>query len=132
MLAGLSVDYIVRLEQGRAVHPSAQVLGSLARALRLTDEERDHLFRAGGVAVPTETMVPRHVTPGVQHIVDRLGEVPVAVFSAAWDTLLVNDLWLTLGVHCRRLESAAHPRAADQVPPGARGRHARGRRAVSG
>jgi transcriptional regulator with XRE-family HTH domain len=96
MLSSLSVDYIVRLEQGRAKHPSPQVLGALARALRLTDEERDHLFRMGGVAVPTKTMVPRHVTPGVQHIVDRLGEVPVAVFSAGWDTLLVNDLWVTL------------------------------------
>jgi transcriptional regulator with XRE-family HTH domain len=96
MLANLSVDYIIRLEQGRAQHPSAGVLGSLARALRLTDEERDHLFRVGGVAVPTTTTVPRHVTPGVQHIVDRLGEVPVSVFSAAWDTLLANDLWVTL------------------------------------
>jgi transcriptional regulator with XRE-family HTH domain len=96
MLSNLSVDYIVRLEQGRATHPSPQVLASLARALRLTDDERDHFFRVGGVAVPTRTMVPRHVTPGVQHIVDRLGEVPVSVFSAAWDTLLVNDLWLTL------------------------------------
>ena len=95
-LANLSVDYIVRLEQGRAKNPSAQVLGSLARALRLTEDERDHLFQVGGAAVPTRTMVPRHVTPGVQHIVDRLGEVPVSVFSAAWDTLLVNDLWETL------------------------------------
>ena len=96
MLAGISVDYIVRLEQGRAKHPSAQVLGALARALRITDAERDHLFSMGGVAVPTRTMVPRHVTPGVQHIVDRLGEVPVSVFSAAWDILMVNDLWVTL------------------------------------
>jgi len=96
MLANLSVDYVVRLEQGRAKHPSGQALGSLARALRLTDDERDHLFRVGGVAVPTDRMVPRHVSPGVQHIVDRLGEVPVSVFSASWDTLLVNDLWVTL------------------------------------
>jgi len=96
MLANLSVDYVVRLEQGRAKLPSAQVLASLARALRLTEEERDHLYRMGGVAVPTRTMVPRHVTPGVQHIVDRLGEVPVSVFPAAWDTLLTNDLWVTL------------------------------------
>ncbi|WP_394771390.1 helix-turn-helix transcriptional regulator [Lacisediminihabitans sp.] len=104
MLSSLSVDYIVRLEQGRAKHPSAQVLGALARALRLTDEERDHLFRMGGVAVPTKTMVPRHVTPGVQHIVDRLGEVPVAVFSAGWDTLLVNDLWVTLFGEAAKLD----------------------------
>lgn len=96
MLSNLSVDYIVRLEQGRARHPSSQALGSIARALRLTDEERDHLFRIGGVAVPTDRMVPRHIAPGVRHIVDRLSEVPVSVFSASWDTLLVNDLWVTL------------------------------------
>jgi transcriptional regulator with XRE-family HTH domain len=44
-LAGVSVDYIVRLEQGRATTPSAQVTSSLARALQLTSGERDHLFR---------------------------------------------------------------------------------------
>ena len=108
MLANLSVDYITRLEQGRAKHPSAGVLGSLARALRLTDEERYHLFRVGGVAVPTTTMVPRHVTPGVHHIVDRLGEVPVSVFSAAWDTLLANDLWVTLFGEVARAGRAAN------------------------
>ena len=44
MLAGVSVEYLVRLEQGRARHPSPQLLGALARALRLTDDERDHLY----------------------------------------------------------------------------------------
>ena len=39
-LAGVSVDYLVRLEQGRDVHPSAEVLAALADALRLTDDER--------------------------------------------------------------------------------------------
>ncbi|MBO0983470.1 helix-turn-helix transcriptional regulator [Rathayibacter sp. SD072] len=92
-LAGISVDYIVRLEQGRAVNPSAQLLGALAVALRLTEEERDHLFRVAGVAPPTRAQVPRHITPGVQRIVDRLGDVPLAVFSAAHDILLWNPLW---------------------------------------
>ncbi|MGW0041053.1 helix-turn-helix domain-containing protein [Rhodococcus sp. NPDC003348] len=96
MLAGVSVDYIVRLEQGRATNPSAQLLGALARALRLTDEERDHLYRVAGVAVPTSASLPRHVGPGVQRIVDRLGDVPVAVYSAAHDLLLWNPLWATL------------------------------------
>ena len=93
VLAGVSVDYIVRLEQGRARHPSAQLLGALARALRLTDDERDHLFRVAGVAVASTGMVPRHITPGVQRIVDRLGDVPLAVHSAAWDLLHWNPLW---------------------------------------
>ncbi|QHF25774.1 helix-turn-helix domain-containing protein [Rathayibacter sp. VKM Ac-2804] len=95
-LAGVSVDYIVRLEQGRAVHPSAQLLGALACALRVTEAERDHLYRVAGVAPPTATQVPQHITPGVQRIVDRCGDVPLAVFSAAHDILLWNPLWAAL------------------------------------
>ena len=48
MLAGMSVDYVVRLEQGRSSQPSTQLLVALARALRLSDDERDHLFRLAG------------------------------------------------------------------------------------
>lgn len=96
MLAGISVDYLVRLEQGRSLNPSPQVLGSLARALRLTTEERDHLYRVAGAAVPTTTDVPRHLTPSVQRIIDRLGDTPVGVFSAAWDLLTWNPLFAAL------------------------------------
>jgi len=96
MLAGISVDYLVRLEQGRSTNPSPQVLGSLARALRLSVEERDHLYRVAGAAVPTPTDVPRHLTPSVQRIIDRLGDTPVGVFSAAWDLLTWNPLFSAL------------------------------------
>jgi len=51
-LAGMSVDYLVRLEQGRATNPSTQVLAALSRALRLTVEERDHLYTVAGQAPP--------------------------------------------------------------------------------
>src|SRR3954454_3345201 len=67
-LAGLSVDYLARLEQGRAAHPSPSVLGPLARALRLTDEERAHLHRVAGQADPRPGQMNRHVTPGVQRV----------------------------------------------------------------
>ena len=92
-LAGVSVDYIVRLEQGRAQHPSPQLLGALALALRLSVDERDHLYRVAGAAPPSRDLVPRHVTPGVQRLVDRLGDVPLAVFSAAHDIIMWNPLW---------------------------------------
>jgi len=95
-LAGVSVDYLVRLEQGRSTSPSPQVLASIARALRLTNSERDHLYRVAGAAVPTSTEVPRHLTPGIQRIVDRLGDTPSAVFSASWDLILWNPLWAAL------------------------------------
>jgi transcriptional regulator with XRE-family HTH domain len=95
-LAGVSVEYIVRLEQGRARHPSPQMLGALARALRLSDAERDHLYRVGGAALPSRGLVPRHIPAGVQRLMDRLGDVPMAVMSASWDVLLWNPLWTAL------------------------------------
>ena len=95
-LAGVSVDYLVRLEQGRSTSPSPQVLASIARALRLTNEERDHLYRVAGAAVPTRADVPRHLTPSIQRIVDRLGDTPAAVFSASWDLISWNPLWAAL------------------------------------
>lgn len=95
-LAGLSVDYVVRLEQGRARHPSAQVLAALSRALRLTDDERDHLFRLAGAAVPRRGLVPQQIPPGVQRMLDRLADVPVSVHDASWTLLACNPLWSAL------------------------------------
>ncbi|GAA3912498.1 helix-turn-helix transcriptional regulator [Amorphoplanes auranticolor] len=98
LIAGVSVDYIVRLEQGRARHPSPQLLTSLARALRLTDDERDHLFRVAGAAVPSVGHVPRHVTPTAQRMVDRFRDAPVAVavHTAIYELVLWNPLWAAL------------------------------------
>src|ERR1700712_885663 len=95
-LAGLSVDYVVRLEQGRARRPSAQVAASLARALQLTGVERDHLFVVAGLLPPSPTEVPTHIPPSVQRLVARLGEIPLAVFSASWDLLHWSPLWAAL------------------------------------
>ena len=95
-LAGLSVDYVVRLEQGRARRPSAQVAAALARTLQLSETERDHLFVVAGLLPPTPAEVPRHIPPGVQRLVARLGEVPVAVFTASWDLLSWSPLWSAL------------------------------------
>jgi transcriptional regulator with XRE-family HTH domain len=89
-LAGVSTDYVVRLEQGRATHPSAQVVAALARALRLDDEERDRLHTMAGLAPPAPGRMDRHLTPSVQRIVDRLGDVPVAVIDASWQTITQN------------------------------------------
>ncbi|KOV85221.1 helix-turn-helix domain-containing protein [Nocardia sp. NRRL S-836] len=98
LIAGVSVDYVVRLEQGRARHPSAQLLTSLARALRLTDFERDHLFRVAGAGVPPAGHVPRHVTPAAQRMVDRFHNAPVAVavHTAIYELVLWNPVWAAL------------------------------------
>ncbi len=95
-LAGISVDYVTRLEQGRAAHPSAQVVEALARALRLAGDERTHLFRLAGLAPPGPHLVPAHVTPGVQRLLDRLGQTPVAVYDASWTLLVANAPYAAL------------------------------------
>jgi len=95
-LAGLSVDYVVRLEQGRARTPSDQVAAALARALQLDDAERDHLFRLAGLLPPSDRSVSSHIPPSVQRLVARLGETPVAVFTASWDLVTWSPLWAAL------------------------------------
>jgi len=79
----LSVDYVVGLEQGHARRPSNQVAASLARALQLSDAERDHLFVVAGLLLPSPGEVPGHIPPGVQRLVACLGEIPLAVFTAS-------------------------------------------------
>ncbi|MBW5485789.1 helix-turn-helix transcriptional regulator [Streptomyces bambusae] len=95
-LAGISVDYVTRLEQGRAASPSPQVVEALARALRLTSDGRAHLFRLAGLVPPGPEKVPAHITPGVQRMLDRLAGTPVVVFDAAWTQLLANPLYTAL------------------------------------
>ncbi|WP_432845380.1 helix-turn-helix transcriptional regulator [Amycolatopsis sp. CA-161197] len=89
-LAGISADYLTRLEQGRATGPSAQVVEALARALRLSDQERDLLFRLAGHAAPGLDVVTSRVTPSVQRLLDRLAHTPVVVYDATWTLLLAN------------------------------------------
>jgi transcriptional regulator with XRE-family HTH domain len=91
-LAGLSVDYLARLEQGRAESPSPLVLGALARALRLDDGERAHLYRLAGHVAPGAGRIDAHITPGVQRVLDRLVDTPVFVFDAAWTLITRNAL----------------------------------------
>jgi transcriptional regulator with XRE-family HTH domain len=90
-LAGVSVDYLTRLEQGRATSPSSQVVEALARALRLSDNERELLFRLAGQAVPDRDVVSMRITPSVQRLLDRLSHTPVAVYDAAWNLIVANQ-----------------------------------------
>jgi transcriptional regulator with XRE-family HTH domain len=100
LLAGISVDYLVRLEQGRSQRPSSQILAALARALFLDGGERELLYRSAGVVPPPMGEVPRELPRGVRVMIDRMDDTPVAVFSAAWDMVESNHLWVQLfGVH---------------------------------
>lgn len=96
LLAGISVDYITRLEQGRAANPSEQVVEALGRALRLSSAEREHLFHMAGLVPPGRGTVPAFITPGVQRMLDRLTGTPVAVFDAACTLLLANPMYTAL------------------------------------
>jgi len=106
-LAGVSVDYIVRLEQGRAASPSAQVVSALGRALRLSREERDHLYRLAGLQPPRDGTITDHIPPGMQRVLTRLGETPVAVFAADW-----RLIWSS----CRARKSGLPRSAASSAP----------------
>ena len=88
--------YLVRLEQNRAETPSAQVVASLARALQLSPHERDHLYRLAGLQPPQDGTIVDHIPPGMQRALLRLGETPVAVFSADWRLIWWNLSWAAL------------------------------------
>ncbi|GAA1721330.1 helix-turn-helix transcriptional regulator [Nonomuraea bangladeshensis] len=96
LLAGISVDYLTRLEQGRAANPSAQVVDALARALRLSPAERAHLFGLAGLAPPGPRTVPAYITPSVQRLLDRMSGTPVAVYDASWTLLMANPPYAAL------------------------------------
>jgi transcriptional regulator with XRE-family HTH domain len=91
-LAGMSVDYYTRLEQGRGPHPSAPLLASVARALRLTEDERDHVFHLAGQAPPVRHRSDPHVSPGLLHVLNRLSDTPAFVVSDLGDVLVQNAM----------------------------------------
>jgi transcriptional regulator with XRE-family HTH domain len=91
-LAGISIDYYIRLEQARGPHPSRQVLSALARALMLTRDEREYLFRISGENPPPVVGPSREVTPAIQHLLDSLTETPAYVVDAKYDVLAWNRL----------------------------------------
>jgi hypothetical protein len=91
----VSPDYVKRLEQDRA-HPSIGVVRALARALRVTRDEYEMLARLAGHAAPPGGLVPRHLTPGVQRLADRLADVPLAIYDVTWTLLTANRSWAAL------------------------------------
>ncbi|GAA1490925.1 helix-turn-helix transcriptional regulator [Brachybacterium sacelli] len=88
----MSTEYYTRLEQQRGPQPSTQILSSLARALRLTADERDYLYRTAGHAVPDRLGATGHVAPALHRVFDRLSDTPALIISALGETLLQNRL----------------------------------------
>lgn len=93
VLAGVSVDYYTRLEQGRERNPSASVLDAVARALDLGPDAREHLFRladASPGSVPTSAR--QHVAPSLRELLDAWPDTPAIIVDRRLDLLARNAL----------------------------------------
>jgi transcriptional regulator with XRE-family HTH domain len=95
LLAHMSTDYYSRLEQQRGPQPSEPMLSAIARALRLTQDERDHLFRLAGHTPAPRARRTDHVNPALMRVLDRL-DTPAQVMSDLGDTLVQNELAVAL------------------------------------
>ncbi len=97
LLARVSVDYYIRLEQGRERHPSAQVLNALGEALRLDDDGRLHLYRLAGQSPRTAwPPLPELVEPSLRQLLDKWPETPALILGRAYDVLSSNLLGAAL------------------------------------
>jgi transcriptional regulator with XRE-family HTH domain len=86
-LCSMSADYYARLERGNGPHPSGQMLAAIARGLRLTLDERDHLFLLCGHRTPQRALRGEHVSPGLMRVLDRLQDTPAQIMGALGETL---------------------------------------------
>lgn len=89
-LAAMSVDYYTRLEQRRAPQPSPQMLAAVARALRLSPDEHDYLYRIAGQNPPDRTTATEYVAPALLRVLDRLSDTPALVLSSLGEVLVQN------------------------------------------
>ncbi|MFD4600696.1 helix-turn-helix transcriptional regulator [Streptomyces sp. NPDC058464] len=99
-LAGISIDYYARLERGKETRPSPSVIDSLARALRLEEDEHDHLRSLAALAARTAPEPPappsRTVRPGVKLLLESMRPHPAHVVSRTGDVLAANPGGLRL------------------------------------
>jgi len=99
-LAGLSIDYYIRLEQGKESNPSGPILDGLARALRLNDEEHAHLYAlanlVAGRTARADSRVSRAVRPGVRQLLETVRPCPAYVLTRTSDLLAANPEALIL------------------------------------
>ncbi len=96
-LAGVSIDYLNRLEQGRETNPSNGVLDAIAEALRLNAEERAHLYALARTETPTRRP-DRTPRPGVLLLLENIRPCPAYVLSRYSDVLAANPEGLALHV----------------------------------
>lgn len=95
-LAHMSTDFYTRLEQRRGNRPSEATVAALARALRLTPDERDHLFRLAGHTAPPRAFRSDHPSPALLRILDQLAATPAQIVNDLGMTLVQNPLAVAL------------------------------------
>lgn len=95
-LADMSADYLSRLERGAGPQPSEQMINALARGLRLTVDERDHLLLLAGHQPSTRPGSTTHVNPGLMRILDRLIDTPAQVMGPLGETIAQNPTAVAL------------------------------------
>ncbi len=95
-LAHMSTDYYTRLEQERGPQPSPQMVASIALGLRLSLDERDHLFRLAGRNPPARGTLSEHVSPGLLRIFDRLQDTPAEIVTELGETLRQTPVGIAL------------------------------------
>jgi transcriptional regulator with XRE-family HTH domain len=91
-IAFMSTEYYTRLEQGRGPRPSREVLAGLARALRLSDAERDHLHHLAGEPPAPPSGPSRQVRQSILDLLARLPQAAATVISASFEVIAWNDL----------------------------------------
>ncbi|MFC4031516.1 helix-turn-helix transcriptional regulator [Streptomyces polygonati] len=95
-LSSVSTDYYSRIEQQRGPRPSERVLEGIARGLRLSPDESDHLFRLAGYVTPPRPSHGDEVGPGILRVFDRMAGTPAQIMSSLGETLLQNRLSVAL------------------------------------
>lgn len=94
-MAGVSADYLRRLEQGQG-RPSRAVLDALAGALRLSRGEYEYFCILAGHAATGTGVVPKRIDQGARRLLDRLEDLPVCVCDAAWTIIEWNAAWTAM------------------------------------
>ncbi|MGI8880057.1 MAG: helix-turn-helix transcriptional regulator [Jatrophihabitans sp.] len=108
-LSGVSVDYYVRLEQGRATQPSEQVLDALARVLELDETERGHLYRLARRRRRRAKAPGARVRPEVLRVLDLIADAPALIMDHRLNVLAGNRLaGLLFGRPMPGLNTARH------------------------
>ena len=95
-LSGMSTDYYARLERSGGQQPSEQMVAAMARGLRLTLAERDHLFQLAGYGAPKWAQRSDHINTGLMRVLDRLDDTPAQIMNNFGETLVQTPLAVTL------------------------------------